>query len=153
MVVWCSRATYLSSTFGRLFCLRFTVSDASFSCFDTWHRSSAFAKGLGFLCPSCFFSFCGMLLSYQRCILVKDYIVCGQTQKGVDKSVLWSCVLLSCTLISFTYGLLAIEWWSGDQIRSEKAGGEHGGGFLSRISLLWPLCFGLFAYPQGHYFC
>ena len=54
-------------------------------------------------------SFCGMLLSYRRCILVEDYIVCGRTQKGVDESVPWSCVLLSCTLISFTYGLLAIE--------------------------------------------
>ena len=38
---------------------------------------------------------------------------------------------------SFTYGLLAIEWWSGDQIRSEKAGGR----VSSRVSLLWPLCF------------
>ena len=130
------RATYVSSTFSRLFCLRFIVSDATFLCFDTWHRSSAFAKSLGFLCPSCFSSFCGMLLSYRRCILV-DYIVCGQTQKEVDGSVPWSCVLLSCTSISFTYGLLAIEWWSGDQIRSEKAGGR----VLSRISLLRPLRF------------
>ena len=65
-----------------------------------------------------------MLLSYRRCILVENYIVCGQTQKEVDESVPWSCVLLSCTSISFTHGLLAIKWWSGDLIRSEKAGGR-----------------------------
>ena len=45
--------------------------------------------------------------------------------------------LLSHTSISSTYIILAIEWWSGDQIRSEKAGGR----VLSRISFLWPLCF------------
>ena len=39
----------------RLFCSRFIVSDASFLRFDTWHRSSVLAEGLGFLCPSCFF--------------------------------------------------------------------------------------------------
>ena len=33
------------------------MSDASSLCFDTWDRSSAFAKGLGFLCPSCIFFF------------------------------------------------------------------------------------------------
>ena len=133
-------ATYLSSTFGRLFCLRFIgllCQMLLFWCFDTWHRSSNFVKGLGFRCPSCFCIFCGMLLSYRRCVLVEKYIVCGQTQKRVDESVPWSCVLLLCTLISFTYGLLANEQRSGDQARSEKAGGR----VLSRIFLSWPLCF------------
>ena len=77
-----------------------------------------------------------MLLSYRRCILVEDYIVCGQTQKGVDGCVPWSCVLLSCTSISFTYGLSAIEWWSGDQIRSEKAGGRV---FIEDFPLMVPV--------------
>ena len=76
-----------------------------------------------------------MLLSYRRCILVENYIVCGQTQKGVDESVPWSCVLLSCTSISFTYGPLAIEQWSGDQIRSEKAGGRL---FIENFPLMDP---------------
>ena len=88
-----------------VYCVRFFL----FLCFDAWRRSSAFAEGLLFLRPSCFCSFCNMLLSYRRCILMENYIVCGQTQKGVDESVPWSFVLLSCTLISFTYGLLSIE--------------------------------------------
>ena len=33
------------------------MSDSSFLCFDAWHRSSAFAEGLLFLCPSCFLFF------------------------------------------------------------------------------------------------
>ena len=77
-----------------------------------------------------------MLLSYRRSILVENYIVCGQTQKGVDGSVPWSYVLLLCTSIMFTYGLLAIEWWSGDQIHSEKAGG---GGFIEGLLLMAPV--------------
>ena len=79
-----------------------------------------------------------MLLSDRRCILVESYIVCGHTQQGVDGSFPWTCVLLSCTSISFTYGLLAIEWWSGDHIRSKKAGGRV---FIEDFPLMAPLYF------------
>ena len=43
-------------------------------------------------------------------------------------------MLLSCTLMSFTYGLLAIEWWSGDRIRSEK-----GRAFIEDFPLMAPV--------------
>ena len=45
-------------------------------------------------------------------------------------------MLLSCILISVTYGLLAIEKWSGDQIRSEKAGGRV---FVEDLPLMAPV--------------
>ena len=72
--------------------------------------------------PVVLFFFLQYVIELPTLYLVENCIVCGQTQKGVDESVPWSCVLRSCTLISFTYGLLAIEWWPGDQIRSQKAG-------------------------------
>ena len=93
-----------------------------------------------------------MLLSYRRCIVVEDYIVCGQTQRGVDGPVPWSCVLPSCNLISFTFRLVAIQGWSGDQIRSEKAGGRF---LFEELPIMAPVpcVFGLLAYPRGHYSC
>ena len=47
-------------------------------------------------------------------------------------------MLLSCTSISFTYGLLAIEWWSlsGDQVHNEKAGGRV---FIEDFPLMAPV--------------
>ena len=130
-----------------VYCVRFFL----FLCFDAWHRSSAFAEGLLFLCPSCFYSFCGMLLSDRRCILVENYIVCG-TQKGVDGSFPWSCVLLSCTSILFTYVMRTFSHWMVVRRLNTQWKGK-GKGFYRGFPSYGPCVFGLLAYPRGNYFC